>query len=77
MRIYEYAKKNNMTSKELLEILEKKGFDVASHMSVIVPEALEFLDKKFSKEAKKSVPEKVAPKAPQYADKPASSAVVA
>ncbi|MFC1842843.1 translation initiation factor IF-2 [Candidatus Dependentiae bacterium] len=53
MRIYEYAKKNKMTSKELLLVLEKKGFEFASHMSVLTPEAIDFLDKKFSKKLQK------------------------
>jgi len=49
MRVYEYAKKYKLSSKELLVELETAGFDFASHMSVLTPEALSFLDKKFSK----------------------------
>jgi len=52
MRIYEYAKKHKFSSKELLEALKGGGFDFASHMAVITPQALEFLEKKFKKKAK-------------------------
>ena len=48
MRIYEYAKKYKVTSKELLGLLSGKGFDFASHMSVLTSEAIVFLDGKFS-----------------------------
>ena len=63
MRIYEYAKKYKVTSKDLLEALKEQGFEVASHMSVLDEKALAFLDKKFTKEkpAKKAAaPKKVA-----------------
>jgi len=52
MRIYEYAKKHKFSSKELLEVLRDGGFDFASHMKVLTPEALEFLEKKFKKKVK-------------------------
>ena len=45
MRIYEYAKKIGVTSKELLERLAKGGFDFASHMSVLSEDAEKFLKK--------------------------------
>ncbi|MFC1841907.1 translation initiation factor IF-2 [Candidatus Dependentiae bacterium] len=49
MRIYEYAKKNKFSSKELLAVLKDGGFEFASHMSLLTPEALEFLNKKLLK----------------------------
>jgi len=49
MRIYEYAKKYKIASKELLGLLSDKGFDFPSHMSVLTSEAIAFLDGKFSK----------------------------
>lgn len=44
MRIYEYSKKNNLSNKELVDLLKKQGFDVASHMSVLPDDAIAFLD---------------------------------
>src|SRR5438132_466966 len=35
MRVYEFAQLNNISSKELIEKLQKNGFDVKSHMSVL------------------------------------------
>ena len=48
MRIYEYAKNNKKTSKELLSLLEEGGFDFPSHMSVMTDESISFLDEKLS-----------------------------
>jgi len=61
MRVYEYAKKQEVASKELLSLLSGEGFGFASHMSVLTDEALVFLDKHFSKkvESKKVVSKKV------------------
>jgi translation initiation factor IF-2 len=64
MRVYEFAKQEKLSSKELLAILNELGFNLASHMSVLPDEAVEALTKKFSKAApKKSAPQKTtAPK---------------
>ena len=35
MRVYEYAKKNNLTSKEVIEKLKKLNIEVSNHMSTI------------------------------------------
>ncbi|MFV8827191.1 translation initiation factor IF-2 [Alkalihalobacterium sp. APHAB7] len=43
MRIYEYAKEKNITSKEVIEKLKTLGFSVANHMSVIDEEAMKKL----------------------------------
>ncbi|MDE5412924.1 translation initiation factor IF-2 [Alkalihalobacterium chitinilyticum] len=40
MRIYEYAKEKNITSKEVIEKLKTLGFSVTNHMSVIDEEAM-------------------------------------
>ncbi|MDG5788992.1 translation initiation factor IF-2 [Evansella sp. AB-P1] len=44
MRIYEYAKENNVSSKEVIEKLQNMGVEVANHMSVIQGETLEKLN---------------------------------
>lgn len=45
MRIYEFAQLNNISSKVIIEALNKNGFDVKSHMSVLDQKALDFLTK--------------------------------
>ncbi len=45
MRIYEFAQLNNISSKDIIEKLQKNGFDVKSHMSVLDEKALDFLNK--------------------------------
>src|ERR1700733_4340808 len=45
MRIYEFAQLNNLSSKDIIEKLQKNGFDVKSHMSVLDDKALSFLKK--------------------------------
>ncbi|MFA9558041.1 translation initiation factor IF-2 [Evansella sp. AB-rgal1] len=40
MRIYEYAKENNVSSKEVIEKLQKMGIEVANHMSVLEEDTL-------------------------------------
>lgn len=47
MRVYEFAKKHNVSSKALLEDLKSKGVVLKSHMSVIPEEGLAFLSKKY------------------------------
>lgn len=46
MRIYEFAQLNNVSSKDIIEKLQKNGFDVKSHMSVLDEKALSFLENK-------------------------------
>jgi translation initiation factor IF-2 len=43
MRIYEFSQLNNVSSKDVIEKLQKNGFDVKSHMSVLDEKALSFL----------------------------------
>jgi translation initiation factor IF-2 len=58
MRIYEFAKKHNVSSKVLLDELALGGFVLKSHMSVIPDDGLAFLIKKYSQIKKKAAPEK-------------------
>lgn len=46
MRIYEYAKQHNMTSKDVIEKLNKLNFEVSNHMSVLSKDMLEKLEGK-------------------------------
>ena len=43
MRVYEFAKQKDVSSKEILALLEKEGFSVASHMSVLSDDSISFL----------------------------------
>jgi translation initiation factor IF-2 len=45
MRIYEFAQLHNVSSKDLIDELQKNDFDVKSHMSVLDDKALDFLNK--------------------------------
>ncbi len=45
MRVYEFAKQKNSSSKELIKILREGGFDVKSHMSVLDDKATVFLER--------------------------------
>jgi translation initiation factor IF-2 len=63
MRIYEYAKNNQITSKEVINHLKENKVDVSNHMSTIDGETIGLLDKKFkkptgSKEKNETVPSK-------------------
>ncbi|RKL69036.1 translation initiation factor IF-2 [Salipaludibacillus neizhouensis] len=46
IRIYEYAKENNTTSKEVINQLKKMGIEVTNHMSVIDDKTIEKLSGK-------------------------------
>lgn len=48
LRVYEYAKQLNMSSKEILTILNRLDVPVANHMSVMEPEMVNKVEKFFS-----------------------------
>ncbi|WP_088809916.1 MULTISPECIES: translation initiation factor IF-2 [Listeria] len=49
IRVYEYAKKQQLSSKDVIEKLRGLGVEVANHMSTINDNALRQLDESFSK----------------------------
>lgn len=49
MRIYEFAKKNGLSSKEVLDLLKSGGHEASSHMSVLSEDGLAYLNNKFAK----------------------------
>jgi translation initiation factor IF-2 len=51
MRVYEYAKQKNISTKEIVSLLKKGGFDVTSHMVVLDQDALDYLQKKLTKDS--------------------------
>lgn len=66
MRVYEFAKEQGVSSKDLLALLSEQGFELSSHMAVLTDPALQFLRQKFEKKAEvtsaKNVPASPAPK---------------
>src|SRR5699024_8604764 len=75
MRVYEYAKENNLSSKEVIEKLQGLNIEVSNHMSSISKETREKLDEMFQKkqapvkEAKKMEKQKNETKQTQHKDK--------
>ena len=57
MRVYEFSKEHEIPTKELLNALQTAGFSIASHMSVLTPAALDFLNEKLVKKTLSSAPQ--------------------
>ncbi len=49
MRVYEFAKKYNLSNKDILVFLQENGFKIQSHMAMVPAAALELLTKKYAK----------------------------
>ena len=62
MRVHEYAKLVDVKSKEIITLLSTAGIEVKSHMSVLDPEVVKVLDKKYRKGSKTEKVEKKATK---------------
>lgn len=54
MRVYEFAKEKGLSSKEVLDLLEKGGYEVASHMSVLPEKSVDYLNGVLSPQKTKS-----------------------
>ena len=54
MRIYEYAKQVDVKSKEIIDLLTAAGIEVKSHMSVLEPEVITILNRKYKKSIDKT-----------------------
>ncbi|GGA62695.1 translation initiation factor IF-2 [Ornithinibacillus halotolerans] len=48
MRVYEYAKQQNVTSKDVINFLKENNIEVSNHMSTIEGDTIKKLDQKFS-----------------------------
>ncbi|TQS75519.1 translation initiation factor IF-2 [Ornithinibacillus gellani] len=55
MRVYEYAKQNNTTSKEVIQFLKSMDVEVSNHMSMISEQVKSKLDEKFGSKSNKQV----------------------
>ncbi|MER2089133.1 MAG: translation initiation factor IF-2 N-terminal domain-containing protein, partial [Sporosarcina sp.] len=62
IRVHEYAKKVNRSSKEVIDELGKLNVNVANHMSTIDKEAITKLDSKFTGNVTKQNASKADPK---------------
>lgn len=61
VRVYEYAKNNQVSSKKVIETLKGLGIEVANHMSMINENALRQLDNTFKQSNKPTTSEKKQP----------------
>ncbi|OIJ09945.1 translation initiation factor IF-2 [Anaerobacillus arseniciselenatis] len=73
MRVYEYAKEKNLSSKEIIEKLKAMNVEVTNHMSVITEDTIKQLEGT-PKEASKQVKQKPAQTAPKANDSKKSNA---
>jgi translation initiation factor IF-2 len=48
-RVYEYAKKHNMSSKEILNLLKRLNIEVANHMSIMDEEMVNKIEEHMAK----------------------------
>ncbi|MBU8790055.1 MULTISPECIES: translation initiation factor IF-2 [Bacillaceae] len=62
IRVYEYAKQNNTTSKDVINYLKELNVDVTNHMSTISLDTVTQLDKKFGSKQNQGKQQKEAPK---------------
>lgn len=44
IRVYEFSKKNGISSKDIVALLQKNGFNVANHMAVLTDDMVSFLE---------------------------------
>ncbi|RXI97967.1 translation initiation factor IF-2 [Anaerobacillus alkaliphilus] len=58
MRVYEYAKEKNISSKEIIDKLKSLNIEVTNHMSVITEEAMKQLEGPNKEEPKNVAPKK-------------------
>lgn len=65
IRIYEYAKQNNIASKEVINFLKTEDVEVTNHMSAISDEVVKKLDNKFKAKPEKADKEQHQPKKQQ------------
>lgn len=56
IRVYEYAKEQNITSKDVITYLKENNIEVSNHMSTIDQETIKKLDQKFGKKQGEQTP---------------------
>ncbi|MFN7250796.1 MAG: translation initiation factor IF-2 [Anaerobacillus sp.] len=75
MRVYEYAKEKNISSKEIIEKLKSLNIEVTNHMSVINEDAIKQLEGAKKEVPKTEVAKKEVPKKPQQSNPSAAKTV--
>src|SRR5690625_7936850 len=65
MRVYEYAKKNELTSKQVIEKLKSLNIEVANHMSSISGDTIAKLDTALKAPTEKTAKKSTRPKTSQ------------
>jgi translation initiation factor IF-2 len=58
MRVYEYAKKHNLSSKDVIHKLKEMDIEVSNHMAMIESDVVEKLDRSFNQKEEPKVQEK-------------------
>jgi translation initiation factor IF-2 len=53
MRVYEYAKQNNVSSKDIIHKLKEMNIEVSNHMATLEPEVVEKLNHTYKKNEEK------------------------
>ncbi|HJM68597.1 MAG TPA: translation initiation factor IF-2 [Candidatus Babeliales bacterium] len=69
MRIYEFAKEHDLSSKDALGLLRREGFEVSNHMAQLSPSELECLQRAVARGDKKAL----APSNKKPAEKPSGA----
>lgn len=59
MRVYEYAKENNMASKDVIEKLQSLNIEVSNHMSSIASDTIQKLNESFKQTKEKKEEKKI------------------
>ncbi len=54
IRVYEYAKKYNISSKEIITKLKEMNIEVSNHMTMLDDEVVNKLDNEYNNEVKKT-----------------------
>ncbi len=57
MRVHEFSKKYNIHNKDIIDALNKQGYDIKNHMALLTDEAITFLEENFDNEIKKHLKE--------------------
>lgn len=73
IRVYEYAKKHNISSKDVITKLKDMKIEVSNHMTTIEPDAVKQLDSLFSKNNQQEQKKEQSNQKPQ-GDRPANKA---
>lgn len=70
MRVYEYAKKQNVPSKDVIHKLKEMNIEVNNHMAMLEADVVEKLDHQYRPKAEKKTETKNEKKAEKKTDKP-------